>query len=490
MRYISIMESDVCLDYFLFFLAVLGILFQATIVFIPGGFNSDAAFSSLLAYDTITQVKLISFASSSHTEKSFFPPISPITPLVLIFLVFGFVDWGVRLSIVVYNFISAFFLYKLTRLWFDERIARFSLVFFLFSPWVMSQFNLVVPTAFLFTVMPVYLHQVAVKDKKYLPVAYSMLGLSFYFFPTAMIVICFYLFLYFLFNQRSFFERSNILSFILFIIVILPWLYFTFTSTQKELIFRPQPAMLSPDFFVNFVYLFFVYITPFFLVAFYYVFDFLKGVISKKGFDFMSVFLAGWLLSVFFAIYLAPYIRPRVVYYSAPVFIMLSSLFYSRISRENIYIVLSAFAMVGIAVHATFFLDRHAIMPVGSEYGLDKVAEYLMSKDDVGWIYTDLRMDKQILFYSRRGLPLMETEYPLHDMPTFPWLSYRSEVNISHGCYYYSFWANIEQTYTTVDDSLLNEKHFLGIYNGSAPVYSVDYPWGDTAINVYRICDY
>jgi len=477
------------LDYFLFSLIILGILFQATILFIPAGFNSDAAATSLLAHDIISQKRWIFFSSSAHTEKSLIFPISPITPLVLIFLIFGFVDWGVRLTIIIYNLLSAFFLYKLTGLWFNEKTARISLVLFLFSPWVVEQFNLWVPTAFLFTVMPIYVHQMALKDKRYLPMAYSLLGLSFYFFSTAKIVVSFYLLLYLFFNPRRFSEKSNIVSFVLFILVILPWLLFTFSSSQKEIIFRPEPASFSLEFFISLIYLL-VFITPFLLVAFYHTFDILKRIVLEKKFDFVNVFLSGWLLSVFFAIYLAtPYLRPRVIYYSAPAFIILSSWVYSRVSRENIYTALAAFALSGIIIHATLSLDKHAIMPMGYEYGLDRVTKYLLSRDDVGWIYTDLRMDKQILFYSQRRLPLMETRYPLMDSPTFPWLDYRSDVNISTGCYYYSFWANLERAYLKPDDSLLSEDHFLRIHNGSSPVYSVDYPWGDRAINVYRICN-
>jgi len=482
------MESTRNLNYFLFSLTVLGILFQTTILFIHTGFNSDAAATSLLTYDIISQKRWIFFSSSAHTEKPLVFLISPITPLVLIFLIFGFVDWGVRLVIVIYNLLSAFFLYKLTGLWFNEKTARISLVLFLFSPWVMNQFNLFVPTAFLFTVMPVYLHQIAIKDKKYLPIAYSLLGLSFYFFPTVKIVISFYLLLYFFFNPRRFFERSNVVSFVLFILIILPWLFFILSSSQNEIIFRPEPASFSLEFVVCFIYLL-VFITPFLLVAFYHTFEVLKRIVLEKKFDFVNVFLSGWLLSVFFAIYFAtPYLRPRVIYYSAPAFIILSSWVYSRISRENIYMVLSAFALSGIIIHAALSFDKYAIMPMGNEYGLDKVTEYLMSRDDVGWIYTDLRMDKQILFYSKRKLPLMETKYPRMDSPTFPWLDYRSQVDISNGCYYYSFWTNLELAHIKREVYLLGEDHFLRIHNGSSPVYSVDYPWGDRAINVYRIC--
>ncbi len=483
------MKFNANLDYFLFSLIVLGILFQTTILFIPQGLNSDAAISSLIAYDIISQGKVISFTTSSHTAKSLIFPISSITPLVLIFLIFGVVDWGVRVTILFYNLLSAFFLYKLTVLWFNEKTARVSLVLFLFSPWVMSHFNLGVPTGFLFTVMPIYIHQVALKDKKYLPLTYSLMGLSFYFLVTAKIVICFYLFLYFFFNQRRFFEKSNILSFILFILLILPWLFFNFPPSQREIILRPEPGF-SLDLASDIVYPFFFFITPFLFVAFIYVFDVMKKIMCDKRFEFIPVFLSGWLLSVFAAIYLAPYVRPRVLYYSAPAFIILSSWFYSRVSRENIYIALSAFAISGIEIHATFALDKSAIMPVGSEYGLDKVTEYLMSRDDVGWIYTDYRMDKQILFYSQRKLPLKETAYPHLDEPTVPWSGHYPPVNIYHGCYYYCFWANLsELTYITFKDPLLDENQFLKMYNGSSPVYSVDYPWGDRAINVYRICN-
>lgn len=464
------------LDKIFFSLVALGVIFQTTILFIPQGFNSDAATSSLHAFDIISQENWIYFGRSAHTEVVLRFIISPVTILIPIFLTAGFVDWGVRAAILVYNLLSAFFLYKLGRLWFNKRVALISLVFFLFSPWTMSHFNLTVPTAFLFTVMPIYLHQIAVRDKKYLPIAYSFLGLSFYFFVTAKIIISFYLILYSLFNPKKFLERSNLISFVLFLLIILPWLSFNLSSPQKEIILRPS--------FLNFKlpleYFLFIsvaIITPFLFSSFFMASDYLKESISGRA-NFPSIFMGCWLFSVIPAIILTPVaFRARVIYYAAPAFILLSSVFYDRLSRDRLIVILLSFAVSGIFIHSYLSSEELASRPMNFEYGLDKVTNFLLMQEDVDWVYTDLRMDKQILFYSQRKLPLMETDYPYLDMPTFPWLKYVPENEIKEGCSYYVFWADYKY-----------EEFFLGEFEDQIAVYYVDYPSGKRAINVYRLC--
>ena len=247
----------------MYILIILGVLYQSTILIIPPGFNSDAAASSLLAYDIISQKKWILFSNAAHTEVTLNFPLSPITPLIFIFLILGFVDWGVRLVILLYNLLSSFFLFKLTDLWFSRKTALISLIFFLFSSWSMDQFNLVVPTAVLFTTMPIYAHQLSLNNKKYLPLAYSLLGLSFYFFSTAKIIISLYLLLYFLFNPKSIFNPSVSL----FIITIIPWFFFNLSVDQKEVILRPD-FTFTPDrliyTIVFSIYLFVISITHFY----------------------------------------------------------------------------------------------------------------------------------------------------------------------------------------------------------------------------------
>jgi hypothetical protein len=455
-------------------LVVLGIVFQAATILLPAGFNSDAAAVSLLGYDMVDRGEWIFYSNAAHTERALVFPISAVTPIIPIFLIFGFVDWGVKATIVLYNMASAFFLYKLAKLWFDEKTAALSLVFFLFSPWVVQQFSLWTPTAFLFTVMPIYVHQLAVKDRRYLPMAYSLMGLSFYFFLTAKIVVCFYIALYFLYNRKSFLEKTNILSFTLFVVAILPWIFFTMYSPQKEIIFRPGLALPNVNWLVTTAFFF---ITPHLFAAFVCVPKAIIRVVRKEERGFVPLLLSGWLLSVIPAIILSPYLRPRVIYYAAPAFIVLSSLFYSRLKQGHLYAGVLSFVLFGALVSGVFATDPHSMMPGGSEYGLDEAAAYLMSAEDVGWVYTDYRMDKQLLFYSQRKLPLRETGYPCLDCPTFPWKGYYPEANISKGCYHYLFWAGME-----------DEEYFTSHYPDSKKTYDVAYPSGEPAINVYKIC--
>ena len=78
---------------------------------------------------------------------------------------------------------------------------------------------------------------------------------------------------------------------------------------------------------------------------------------------------------------------------------------------------------------------------------------------------------------------MLETRYPCLDCNTFPWGdNVLKEIREpDNGCIYYLFWS--KGGWSTSE----NEKYFLS-RNKQDPVYYVDYPWGERAINVYRLC--
>ncbi|MFH1403098.1 MAG: hypothetical protein ABIH11_02385 [Candidatus Altiarchaeota archaeon] len=425
-----------------FYLAVaVGIIFQSTLVFYPKGFNGDAADSSNRAADMLEgKIDLYTEDNEGYMHYTLY-----ILPLAVLFKLFFLEEYWVKILIVAYNLVFLFFLHQLAKTWFDEKVARITLILGLYSSWVTYQFNIWVPTA---TMMPVAAIALAEnKDRRWKTLGFLLCGFSFYFFHTNEVVIITYLVLYALFNHRDY--RTTVTMIAIAVLVASPAITATIKDVGKDKVFSYVVKLAEKGFnqqqkvtklsqkgeigetkkgFATRVFDAFINDrdkNEFKMGRWNYGANPILVLLSTASALWMGVKLVFiirekrlerrlpefFLLSVmtifFVGIGFTPFIEPRVLYFASPVILMLSGILISEFKGNMKYITLLLvilYCLQEVAGHAEYFMSDELIGKSGRykrwKAGLRETTEYLVSKNPEG-VIVEPGMQHQVSFYRR-----------------------------------------------------------------------------------------
>jgi len=424
---------------FLASIVFVGIAFHGVILFLPPGFNADAATECLRCLDALRGRGGFSF-TDFHGYRVY---LHSLLPLWLPFASLGPQVFPVRLLLLLYDLLAVWGVWRLGALWLPKGGERFALLFALFSPWLAEPFSVTVATTAAFPAAGIALAEDG--DKKRVFWGHLLLGLSFYGYHTARVGAAVYLLLFICLRRRELKQRA--IPFFVTALLILPTAVMgtAFPSYRKLFVFPREPASISlalerlkdgflswgPDGIVC---------GGIFLAAFVGILLWSYGGLraQRGAFSLLWILITG--TSMLGAVWMAPYLRPRIVLHAAPAVLLACAYLAVYLSKRwpvLSWVLTGALCIHGAVLHVWRMGWHRSIERGGWDHGVCAAHE-LLKKEDADWIHVDCRMDDQLLFLSDRSLPMDDAVFPRTGGATYPWLGYAAKDGVSLYC----FWAD------------------------------------------------
>ncbi|MBD3388493.1 MAG: hypothetical protein GF416_05425 [Candidatus Altiarchaeales archaeon] len=448
---------------------ILGALFYMTLLFLPRGFNADAAMQSVFAFDILKGEKLTHYNATGYLEYLTF-----IYPLLPFYALLGHQEVLIKALIVAYELVFIVFLYKLVRLWYGVNAARYAAFFALFSGAMTFVFSPYLSPATTIPVIAIYLLESGGRKRRFL--GFVLGGVSYYYYyHMPFYVILVYVVVEFIFNPGRI--RRDYTALAVAALIVLPGFQATLANPSADKTLngflvgadtshlgwheyrKDLEAVFQSNYKLATINPVLTALTA--LSILYFIFkalesgDRVRFIYENKS----AVFAVLFFLMLFPVLFYAPYVQPRVYRFALPAFFILAGVFVGKVSRPGaarimLVSLLVIYAGVDVYNHFDYVTSRKSISPGEFEYGLGEASSYLMMQNPRK-VYVDHRMEHQLRFYSGDKLPVRE-------------------VNTMGKCSYYVFWSN-------------NRENTFDRPNRKV-VKTIDYPWGEPAIRIHREC--
>lgn len=448
-----------------------GLFCHGMILFLPRGFNADAATEALKALDFFQGRGSLTFLDFDGYSVW----LLPLWPLVLPFKLFGPHVWPVRVLMLGYDLVAVWAIWNVARRWFGRDVARVALGLALFSPWLSEPFSVTVTTAASLPMLGIALSESRRQVSRVF--GYLVLGVSFYAYHTARVPAILYLILVLVFRRQEIKERA--LPFFLCAIAIVPAAILGgLSSTHRKLFAYPQwltpgeiwertrtslswgtEGLASPLFAL-------LCLVSLVLVA--------RDILKQSEGRLQNFWILGMGGTALLAFITAPFLRQRVLLHASPALFLAIALALMRIPDTwRIFRGIFFFFLLGPAglVHVLRMTDPRAESSGGADYGPCEAVPHLKELSPE-WIAVDYRMDDQMLFLSDRAFPMDDAVFPRTGGGTFPWLGYAPHS----GKCAYVFWS----------DSLEKET-FFEWFPGVRPCRVIEFHRGGRALEIYQV---
>jgi len=424
---------------FLCLIVALGIVFHALILFLPPGFNADAATEALRCLDALKGRGGLGFIDF----HGYYVSLVSLLPLGIPFSLWGPQVFPVRLLMLFYDLLAVWGIWSLGRRWISPEGGTFVLLLALYSPWLAQPFSVNVATAVAVPVAGIALAETG--ERRRVLLGHLMLGWSFYAYHTARLCALLYLVLLFILRWNSL--KDRVVPLILTACAILPATVMgTLFPSHRKLFLLPRGTVPLSNLGSRLREGFLGW-GPEGIACAALSLGALLGMVlwCRTAWRSREPRLAClWVLlsccSLLAAMYVAPYMRPRVVVHAAPALILACGYLLARVQRTWTLVSwawLGLICLHGVFLHAFRLRWEGSTARGGWDQGM--VEAYRAIRElDADWIHVDCRMDDQLLFFSDRSLPMEDAVFPRTAGATYPWLGY----SVKDGASIYLFWAD------------------------------------------------
>ena len=440
---------------------IFGVLFQATMIFLPSSIHRDEGVDQRNLGDRgfnlppFFQKDIMPHPSILPGRHRYFSTYH-LWPVALSYAIFRPVRIIYRFFMFAYIMLFIFAFYRLVRIWFNDDLAYLAGIFALFSSAIADFVILAHIAGIAFPYFAIYLTET--KRHRHPYSCAFILALSAYAYPTAMLVVAGYV-IAFCVSRRD--EcRERVLPSVFFLVLVSPLVVMAYLFPQGI----PSTFVVSPKDVLEKAKMAFWYkietadidsslgkrvINPILSIGTGIYLLFLCSKLSrvlridgKKYFG--HVFLVTQLFIFLVCICVIPYLESRLVVWVLPAFFVFTAALLYRLgllasqSGYQIYFLLPyLFFYIATEVPPHIKKITHPTINGYYAYGADKVIPYLREENPKK-IFVDYYMSNIMRVYSGGMLNIDKLDYDQFNSATFPWeqgTKFQDEA-------YFVFWKN------------------------------------------------